>query len=79
MSSPIRMCVCCRKKIPQNLLMRLQCIDKTLVPFTKSGRSFYLCEACVKSRDHKVIKSLSRQCKKNIKITDLESVNIWIK
>ncbi|HIP46741.1 MAG TPA: DUF448 domain-containing protein [Campylobacterales bacterium] len=74
MSNPIRMCICCRKKIPQNLLMRLQCIDKTLVHFTKSGRSFYLCETCVKSKDKRLQRSLSSRCKKNIKITDLESL-----
>lgn len=74
MSNPTRMCICCRKKIPQKLLMRLQCIDKNLVHFTKSGRSFYLCETCVKSNDKRVQRSLSSQCKKNIKITDLESL-----
>jgi len=74
MSNPTRMCICCREKIPQKLLMRLQCIDKTLVRFTNSGRSFYLCEACVKSKEKRLAKLLSSQCKHNIKITDLESL-----
>jgi len=74
MSMPIRMCVCCRTKIPQNLLMRLQCINNTLTHFSKSGRSFYLCKTCVMSKEKKVLSSLSSQCKMKIKMTDLESV-----
>ncbi len=74
MSNPIRMCICCRDKIPQKLLMRLQCIDKSLVPYTSEGRSFYLCKTCVKKRDKRLQKTLSSQCKQNIKITDLESL-----
>ncbi len=79
MATPIRMCVCCREKIPQKLLMRLQCIDKRVVRYTQHGRSFYLCVACVKSENKRVLRSVSAQCKKNIKITDLESIDIWIK
>jgi predicted RNA-binding protein YlxR (DUF448 family) len=68
------MCVSCREKFPQKLLMRLQCIKKELVHFTKVGRSFYLCQACIEKKDKRVQKALSARCKKKIEITDLESL-----
>jgi len=54
--------------------MRLQCIKKELVHFTKVGRSFYLCPTCIEKKDQRVQKKLSGQCKKKIEITDLESL-----
>ncbi len=57
---PIRMCVVCRKRFFQNELIRMQCINNELIPFTGSGRSFYVCKECVKS--HKFIKYVSRIC-----------------
>jgi len=44
---PIRMCVVCRERKPQNTLLRLQNLDNKLVPFTKNGRSFYICSVCI--------------------------------
>ncbi|HHD77291.1 MAG TPA: DUF448 domain-containing protein [Campylobacteraceae bacterium] len=74
MNSPIRMCICCRQRFSQNELIRLQCIDKLLTPYHGTGRSFYLCRECSSKRDKKLLKALSRACKKEIKITDLESL-----
>ena len=58
----IRTCVSCRSKFSQKELLRLQCIDKKLVFFTKNGRSFYLCQECI-SNTKSTTKALYRQCK----------------
>ncbi len=58
----IRTCVVCRSKISQKLLNRLQCSDKKLTAFTGIGRSFYICDDCLKD-ESKLEKSLYRTCK----------------
>lgn len=45
MSSPVRMCVACRGRFPQESLLRLQYHDKLQV-FKGYGRSFYICKNC---------------------------------
>ena len=74
----IRTCISCRKKYPQNDLLRLQCMNNILVYFTKDGRSFYLCNDCI-ADEKKVIKSLYRQCKNKADylIQLKEIVEIW--
>ena len=75
---PIRMCVCCRLRFNKYYLLRLQCIDKSIVSFTNSGRSFYLCEACY--NDTKRVKnSIYKQCKNkaDYEIQLKEIVRIW--
>lgn len=59
---PVRTCIACRAKIAQNLLNRLQCKDKKLTPFTGTGRSFYVCDECLKD-DNKLEKALYRHCR----------------
>jgi len=59
---PVRMCISCRDRYEQKLLLRLQCNEASLETFKGRGRSFYLCETCLKN-EKKVIKSLMRQCK----------------
>lgn len=72
MSNPIRMCINCRDRALQTDLIRLQCKDKILIHYTNLGRSFYICQTCVETKDKKLLKALSRACKKEIKITNLE-------
>ncbi len=74
MSTPIRMCISCRTKIPQKALTRLQCKQREIIHFDGVGRSFYLCKECIKSRDKRVLKSLSSKCKKKIEMSNLEKV-----
>jgi len=73
----IRTCIACRNKFTQDELLRLQCINKALVSFTKSGRSFYLCQECVDCKE-KTIKSLYRQCKNKadyeIQLKEIETI-----
>jgi len=57
---PVRMCVVCRKKFNQKVLNRLQCKDKKIVPFSGTGRSFYVCGSCI--NDKKLIKYILRVC-----------------
>jgi uncharacterized protein len=71
---PIRTCINCRSKLSQDLLIRLQCTDKKLTSFTKSGRSFYLCNDCL-SNKNKLEKKLYSQCKnKDNYIAQLEEI-----
>lgn len=59
---PIRMCISCRDRYEQKLLLRLQCNEGLLEVFTKKGRSFYICKTCL-NNEKKLTKSLMRQCK----------------
>jgi predicted RNA-binding protein YlxR (DUF448 family) len=71
---PIRTCIKCRSKVSQKLLLRLQCVDKKLIPFTGCGRSFYICDKCLQDKD-KLEKVLYRQCKnKDDYISQLEEI-----
>jgi len=72
LKEPIRTCVICRGKYPQNELLRLKCEDKKLVPYDNYGRSFYICNDCISilknsqnnQKDFKKIeKALFRECK----------------
>ncbi len=58
---PVRMCILCRTKAAQHTLIRLQCEEKILKPFSGIGRSFYLCKAC--AEDTKVVRAVARQCR----------------
>ncbi len=70
---PIRMCIACKKRIEQNKLIRLQCINKEMVKFTGIGRSFYICRECMFANEKNLIKSLVRFCK-NDKKTMLKTI-----
>jgi uncharacterized protein len=58
----IRMCISCRERQDQKLLVRLQCKEGLLEAFSNSGRSFYICNDCL-DNEKKIIKALMRQCK----------------
>lgn len=73
-NKPIRMCISCRGRFSQNILLRLRCTDKILQNFKGSGRSFYLCKKCLED-EKKIIKSLMRQCK----IGDFKSLSNQLK
>ena len=67
MSQPIRMSIACRNRALQSDLQRVQIITGKLVEFTKTGRSFYLCQTCIAHEDKKLIKALNHKCKTNHK------------
>lgn len=67
MSQPIRMCIVCRQRVLQESLQRLQIINGELVLFSKTGRSFYICKACMTNNEKKVVKILNNKCKTNHK------------
>lgn len=67
MSQPIRMCIVCRERSLQESLQRLQIVDGELVLFSKIGRSFYICKACMANNEKKVVKILNNKCKTNHK------------
>lgn len=58
----VRMCISCRERQEQKLLVRLQCKEGLLEAFNNSGRSFYLCNDCLRN-EKIIVKALMRQCK----------------
>ncbi len=62
-SQPIRMCIACRSRHPQNSLIRLKLEGKDVVAYDGQGRSFYLCDSC--SQNEKKIKGLTKRFKQD--------------
>ncbi|MEA3433619.1 MAG: DUF448 domain-containing protein [Campylobacterota bacterium] len=62
-SQPVRMCIACRSRHPQNTLIRLKLEGKDVVAFDGQGRSFYLCAVC--SQNEKKIKGLTKRFKQD--------------
>ena len=62
---PIRMCIACRSRHPQNTLIRLKLSGKDVVAFDGVGRSFYLCDVCV--NNEKKVKGLVKRFKQDAK------------
>lgn len=60
---PIRMCITCRSRHPQNTLIRLTLSGKEVVAFDGLGRSFYLCDMCVSNE--KKVKGLVKRFKQD--------------
>jgi len=60
---PIRMCIACRSRYPQNTLIRLRQNGKEVLAFDGKGRSFYLCNDCVKNE--KKVKGLVKRFKQD--------------
>jgi len=58
---PIRMCIQCRERQAQNLLVRLQCKDRKIQAFDGVGRSLYVCRNCIENP--KLVKHLAGRCK----------------
>jgi predicted RNA-binding protein YlxR (DUF448 family) len=58
-SQPIRMCIACRSRHPQNTLIRLKQEGQEIVAYDGKGRSFYLCHVC--ATDSKKIKGLVKR------------------
>jgi len=62
-SQPIRMCLACRSKHPQNTLIRLKQEGKDVIASDGLGRSFYLCDIC--STNEKKIRGLVKRFKQD--------------
>lgn len=58
---PIRMCIQCRERFAQNVLIRLQCKDKKVQAYDGVGRSLYVCRTCIENP--KLVKHLAGRCK----------------
>jgi predicted RNA-binding protein YlxR (DUF448 family) len=71
---PQRMCVACRERFEQKLLLRLQCKEQRLSAYSGEGRSFYLCLDCLEN-EKKVTRALARACKSG----DMNYLSIQIK
>jgi len=55
------MCVVCKNRLSQSEMLRLQCKNKKIIPFSGIGRSFYICKDCI--NDKKLDKIIQRICK----------------
>ena len=62
-TQPIRMCISCRSRHPQNSLIRLKLEGKDVLAHDGRGRSFYLCSEC--SINEKKIKGLMKRFKQD--------------
>jgi predicted RNA-binding protein YlxR (DUF448 family) len=62
-SQPIRMCISCRSRHPQNSLIRLKQEGQNVIAFDGKGRSFYICDLCAKNE--KKIKGLTKRFKQD--------------
>jgi len=62
-TQPIRMCIACRDRHPQNTLIRFKHEDKEVVAFNGEGRSFYLCKNC--GKNEKKVKGLVKRFKQD--------------
>lgn len=62
-SYPIRMCIVCRNRYPQNTLIRLRQEGNNVLVYDGTGRSFYLCNDCVKNE--KKVKGLVKRFKQD--------------
>lgn len=73
----VRMCICCRKRFLQTILLRLSIGSNGLGLFLGSGRSFYLCFECLENpkNENKIakIKKLDTQAKHQLK----EIIALW--
>ncbi len=65
LDKPIRMCIVCRNRFPQRDLYRFQYENGEIVKFKKKGRSFYICEECIDSKEKKMEKILNSKYKLN--------------
>ena len=61
---PIRMCISCRKREPQQELYRLQKEESIVIKYSGVGRSFYLCKECLTSKH--IEKKIAGRMKLNI-------------
>jgi predicted RNA-binding protein YlxR (DUF448 family) len=62
-SQPIRMCIACRSRHPQNTLIRLKQEGNEVIAYNGTGRSFYLCDQC--SQNEKKVKGLAKRFKQD--------------
>jgi len=60
------MCITCRRREFQNRLIRLQYIEKELIPYSGRGRSIYICREC--SEDRKKIIQMSKRFRQDIEV-----------
>lgn len=79
-NNPIRTCVLCRLKFSQSALYRYRYNGTNLEYGKGNGRSFYLCDDCLK-KDEKIVKKiLLRQTKgANLEVSSLKEIFLDVK
>ena len=62
------MCVVCRERDNRDKMVRLQCKNREVLPFSGEGRSFYICKSCINSKKlDKIIQKICRIDKTSVK------------
>ncbi|QCD44303.1 DUF448 domain-containing protein [Campylobacter mucosalis] len=64
-SNPIRTCVVCRAKLPQQQLSRYRLKGDDIECGKGFGRSFYICDECLK-KDEKILKKILNKYTKGV-------------
>jgi predicted RNA-binding protein YlxR (DUF448 family) len=64
------MCIICRGRFNQKVLNRFQKIDGKIVRYQNLGRSFYVCNNCIKCEEEKIKKIVMNRLK--IKTKNIE-------
>lgn len=62
---PTRMCIICKNRFQQANLYRYQVKDGDVIPFSKIGRSFYICKTCLHENDKRLAGILKHKYKIN--------------
>jgi predicted RNA-binding protein YlxR (DUF448 family) len=70
MKKPIRMCVICKERYEQSILIRFQLRYEKLIEFSKKGRSSYICLECVILDEKRLVKILNSKFKLKYKKID---------
>lgn len=71
-ANPTRMCISCRIKSPQRLLSRYRFVSGRLEFGAGVGRSFYICDECLKKDEKTLKKILMRYTKGGINEPNLK-------
>lgn len=64
---PIRMCVICKGRFEQKLLRKFQSKSYNSIRICSTGRSFYLCNACI-NLDNEILKKRLSKIAKNLNL-----------
>ncbi|MBR8461908.1 hypothetical protein KDD93_06985 [Campylobacter sp. faydin G-24] len=72
-NSPIRMCISCKLKTSQHLLKRYRVINGKIEFGRGDGRSFYICDECLK-KDEKTLKKVIQRYTKGALIFEASNL-----
>ncbi len=72
--TPTRMCIICKNRFRQKDLYRYQVKDEKIIPFSKHGRSFYLCLSCIDGNEKRLMGVLKNRYKLNLQMDSCSKI-----